>query len=205
MIHFLLGRHANPYRQYALYETSLSNHLRAREIYYIGAESIREDFASNNFQGKGAAALYYDWGLLEFEQFQNHSLAKMLFFEALRLASIEKKELRAKIYYHLGLLEFSLKNYYVAKHFACLSISENENDIRKEAWELWANVADELGQSRIAMNCREQSKIQERKLTNLDSITAVKLMKDPEMKKMLCKTPWKRKLMYNNVDSVKRE
>lgn len=198
-------RHANPYRQYAKYEISLSNHLRARSIFYLGAEAVAKSPDERECRDRGLDALFYDWGLLEFKYMENPDGARLLFDKALELASLDNKELRAKIYCSIGEIELRNKNYYVTKHFACLSINESENNGTKEAWSLWANVADLLEQEEMADYCREQAKIQamkEMKFWIDDDLTAAKLMKGFNLKNMLCKTPWNKKLMYQAMEDV---
>jgi len=199
--------HANPYRQYALYERSLSNYKESRAIFLTGAESVSTSYnRSLREQDYGLTALFYDWGLMEHEKMKSLKRARVLLDEALSLVSLDTK-LRANILCSIGNLEFSRKNYYVAKHFACLSINESENIGCQEAWLLWAKVADNFGEKKLANNCRIQADIQAQKKKALfidedDPLAGAKLMKEADVKKMLCKTPWERKLMFESTEGL---
>ena len=197
------NRHANPYRLYANHEISLSNHARATAIFLLGAEAVLKSLGEFHDDSKGLSALFYDWGRFEKDHMKNAKRAKVLLDEALRLTTPNDSELRSNILYNMGELEFQDKKYYIAKHFACLSINESEINGSKEAWTLWANVAKRLGQDKLEQTCLTQAKIQGKKQMKLwtddESLSPSQLLKDSNLKDMLGKTPWNRKLFYDNM------
>lgn len=206
------SRHADPHRLYALYESSLSNYIRARAIFFLGAETVLQSYIKEDRDDRGLSSLFCDWGRFEFKQMNQPKRARILLEEALRFAPLNHVDLRSKILCSIAELEVSCQNYYVAKHYACLSINESENkgSHSLKAWMIWAKACDGLGDEKMANNCRAQAKIQQRKEIHLfedgSTLTSAgrspRLFDDSNLKKMLCKTPWQKKMMIHKVRDV---
>lgn len=193
------SRNTAPYQKYAEYEISLSNYVRAREIYYTGAKAVSDAYFD---QERGLASLFYDWGVLELKKLNNPVRAEKLFDRAMCMVSHDNNELRAKIYWRIGSIESKRGNYYAAQHFVSLSIHEHPS---VGAWELWSSIATRLGNYKLAESCLEQANTLKKKTPadgtffDGDNLSTIALVDGGSWKTMLCLSPWRKKLFNDDA------
>jgi hypothetical protein len=202
----MVYRHGDPYRLLAEFEMSQGRYLYAREILYHGA-LVMSDAADGGLGNRGGLAeLFHTWAVCEW-YLDNISRAEVLFDHALRLTDPgdEGAVLRSYILYSIARLEFEIGENHLAQH--CVGLCLKENSFpggNSEIWELWADVASELGDERLSQQCKKQASLSKANEGALgDSSLAVlralanpaaSYMKEADIQKLMRKDPWHHKV-----------
>lgn len=169
----------------------------ARKILYLGARAMADSPDGGLGNHCGVAELFTAWAVCEW-YLDNLSRAEVLFDHALRLTSPgdEGSALRSYILYSIALLEYNRGEHHLAQH--CISLCLKENAMpggNSKVWSLWAKLAREKGDDRLAQQCAEQCIIAEEKGegggAQCASLTA---MTKADMKRMMRKDPWHYKI-----------
>ena len=212
--YIMFFRHADPYRIYAEFEMGLGNYQDARRILYRGAVAMSHCSDGGLGNRGGMAELFHSWAICEWH-LNNLSRSEVLFDHALRLTDSggDGSRLRSMILHSIARLEYARKEYHLAQHCICLCLKENSLPGGKSVlWDLWANVATDMGDQDLARRCEEQAKeaiIQEED-TKADGLSmllklgnpvssGLSTMKGPEMESVMRKDPWHYKIF--GVDS----
>ncbi|CAB9522141.1 tetratricopeptide repeat [Seminavis robusta] len=196
------NKHADPYRLYAEFEMSQGMYEEARKILYHGALVISDSSDGGMGNQRGMAELYHTWAVCEW-YLNNLSRAEVLFDHALRLtkAGEEGSSLRSSILYSIAQLEYEVGEYHLAQHCVCLCLKENAlPGGNARVWELWAKVAEELGDEDLSEKCWEQASLVETAVDDFDatSLSVLRALSDPgsatmkeaDMQKLMRKDPW---------------
>jgi hypothetical protein len=215
---FALYRHADPYRLYAEFEMSLGNYVEARRILYRGAKAVSESSDGGLGNRRGLAELFHTWAVCEWH-LENVSRAELLFDHALRLteAGEEGSRLRSFSLYSIARLEYYCGELTLAQH--CIGLCLKENLMpggNSKIWELWADIAADMDNSDLELQCREQSKVTKRQeddnspegLSRLlafptrdASSSGLSRIQGPDMQQWLRRDPWYHKLFGDEAFS----
>ena len=154
---------AEPYRLFAEFEMQMGNYLEAQKILYSGAMTMSKYSSSAfNTSRRGLPQLFLTWAVCEWH-LNNPTHAEKLFDYSLRLTSSvteESPKLRSMILYAMARFEYDRKELRRAQHFVGLSLKENALPGGQcPIWDLWATVAYEMGNIKLAHQCQEQSSI----------------------------------------------
>jgi tetratricopeptide (TPR) repeat protein len=150
--------HADPYRLFAEFEYSNRNFLEARRILYSGVVALTQSDAHEEHP-PGLVELFLAWGVCEW-QLNNLFHAQKLLQHALHLSAPPSgvSRLRALILFVLARFEHFRGEHQRAQHFIGLSLTEHGlPGGQAQVWDLWALVAHEMGASKLALQCQEQS------------------------------------------------
>jgi len=206
------NHHADPYRIFAEFEISLGNYAEARKILYRGSMALSQ--ASDGGLGNryGLAELFHTWAVCEWH-LEELSRAEVLFDHALRMtnAGEEGSKLRSFILYSIARLEYYRGEYLLAQH--CIGLCLKENLMpggNSKIWDLWANVADKMGNADLSRECQEQAALaksheDENGPTGLSrllsSSSGLSRMKGPDMENLMRRDPWHHKLFGSMTKS----
>jgi hypothetical protein len=202
----MFSRHGDPYRLFAEFEMNQGRYNDARKVLYHGA-LVMSDAADGGLGNRGGLPeLFHTWAVCEW-YLENTSRAEVLFDHALRLTSPgeDGATLRSFILYSVARLEFEIGEYHLAQHCVGLCLKENAFPVgNSEIWELWADVATELGDERLSRQCSEQANLSKANDGGLgDSSLAVlralanpasSSMKETDIQKLMRKDPWHHKV-----------
>jgi hypothetical protein len=185
---------------------SQGRYYYAREILYHGA-LVMSDTADGGLGNRGGMAeLFHTWAVCEW-YLENVSRAEVLFDHAMTLTSPgdEGATLRSYILYSIARLEFEIGEYHLAQH--CIGVCLKENSFpggNSPVWELWADVASQLGDERLSQQCAEQASLStandgtlgESSLALLRALAdpSSSSMKEADMQKLMRKDPWHHKV-----------
>lgn len=150
----------------------------------------------------GMAELFNAWAVCEWH-LNNLSRAEVLFDHALRLVGPgeEGSALRSYILYSIALLEYERGEYHLAQHCICLCLKENMMPGgNAKVWDLWARLAQGMGDRQLAQQCYKQSSISDRRGEASGSTrgSMMSALNDPDLsavaktdvRKMMRKDPW---------------
>jgi len=207
------SRHAEPYRLYAEFEMSLGNYHDARKILYRGALAMSRSSDGGLGSRCGMAEMFLTWAICEWH-LEELSRAEVLFDHALRLtnAGDEGSQLRSFIFYAIASLEYEREEYHLAQH--CIGLCLKENLMpggNSQIWQLWADVATDLGNEDLAAECTAQSQLESKRendgvvglsrLLSLEnpgaSSSGLSRMKGPDMQSIMRREPWQYKLFQS--------
>jgi hypothetical protein len=190
---------------------SLGNYQNAQKILYRGALAVSECSDGGLGNSGGMAELFHTWAVCEW-YLNNLSRAEVLFDHALRLTNSgeEGSKLRSFIFFSIARLEYFRGEYHLAQHCICLCLKENLlPGGTSMVWDLWAKVATDMGDSKLALQCEEQADLAKKRekdsgakglsmlfaLANPStSSSGLSRMKGPGMQSMMRKNPWHYKL-----------
>ena len=150
---------AKPYVSYADFEISLGCFKRAQSILFLGAQSLAES-SSGSLQNEELAKLYHSWAICEWH-LGDLDRTEILFDHALRVTDAGPKgtPLRSLIMYSLArFLHHARKEYSLAQHCVCLSLSENSAPGGNAGiWLLWSSIAKSMGNKDLQNQCLVQA------------------------------------------------
>jgi len=182
---------AEPYRLYAEFEMSLGNYSRARSILFLGAQSISE-FSDGSTGNENLSRLFHTWAVCEWH-LGNLDRSEVLFDHSLRLtdAGNSGSETRSLIFFSIARFLFQArKDYSLAQH--CVSLSLVENPTSRKSWLLWAQIAREMGNQKLAMDCEDEAR--KLKWDNSHNSNVVGTVNNQTMNQMLRRAPWEHKI-----------
>lgn len=198
--------HADAYRLFAEFEMSNDNFAEARKILYSGAMVLSKDsFDGDPGDHRGLAELFLTWAVCEW-RLNNLFQAGKLFNHALELTmpAEELSSLRSFILYAMARFEYFRGEYRRAHHFTGRCLKENlmpgGNSV---VWDLWAAVAHETGDEKLAYQCQEQAvQVRTVEMYSEGDPSALSQMlqsrtKGPKMQELMRRDPWHRKLFGN--------
>jgi tetratricopeptide (TPR) repeat protein len=211
------NRHADPYRRFAEFEMSRGNFAEARKILYSGAMALSQGSESSESMGseRGLAELFHSWAVCEWH-LDNLSHADILFRHALDLASSgeEESKLRSFVLYSMARLEYFRGEHRRAQHYIGLCLKENlMPGGNSKVWDLWAAIAHEMGNDRLAHQCQEQAtnaRLQEAEndgdpsgLSRLLAVAGSSLHRNgPDMQQLMRRDPWHHKIFGTSGSQV---
>jgi len=151
----------NSYRALAEFELSMGDYESACKVLHQGAENVARSDDGGFSKWKDLAKLYILWATCEWHN-GNLSRAEVLFNHALRTTNRgeEGAELRSFILYSMARFEFSRGNWLLAQH--CIGVCMKENVMplgKSKVWELWAQIASALQNSRLREECLHQAEV----------------------------------------------
>eukprot|EP00980_Cylindrotheca_fusiformis_P003655 scaffold818_cov136-Cylindrotheca_fusiformis.AAC.21 len=164
------SRHAEPFRAFAELEMSAGNYGLARKILFRGAQDASKSADGGLHSRRGLAELFHTWAVCEW-YLGNLPRSEVLFDHALCLTDSGEPgcKLRSFILYSIARLEFYQGEYLLAQHCVGLCMKENAMPGGKSlVWELWADVALAMGNSRLEDECRRHARY-DRKKDNIGS------------------------------------
>ena len=210
---------ADPFRLFAEFEMQLGNYVEAQEILYSGAMALSQYWSSAlNTSRRGLPQLFLTWAVCEWH-LNNPAHSEKLFDYALRLTSSDIEEspkLRSMILYSMSRFEYDRKELRRAQHYIGLCLKENAlPGGHGQVWDLWATVAYEMGNIKLAHQCQEQSSLVrmnmepcgvsmnesrhiEDTLKSLSDTLKSSTMNDrPDMYQLMRRDPWHAKIFEN--------
>lgn len=213
-------RNVEPYQHYAEYEISLSNLERARSIYLQGAQVVcnNNNNSDEEMLDRSLSKFFHSWAKLEI-RLHNFKIANQLLDKSLQVLPIIANDnntiigslAKGDIFMTMAKMEYKRENYYMAQHCICQSLlqvqsldEEYEDDehaikLAVQLWRLWSDIAYRMRNEKLERDCWEQVCIKEGRNDDRNSITANsvasrKTVLNRQMKKILGKAPWYRKL-----------
>jgi tetratricopeptide (TPR) repeat protein len=206
------NRHADPYRLFAAFEMSIGNYDDARKILYRGSVAMSQSMDGGMDNRCGMPELFHTWAVCEWH-LGELTRAEVLFDHALRMtnAGDEGSKLRSFILYSIARLEHFRGEPILAQH--CIGLCLKENLMpggNSKIWELWADVATEMGNEVLAAQCEEQaeqakshedengpaglSRLLALKSPDASSSGLISRMKGPDMEQLMRRDPWHQKI-----------
>jgi tetratricopeptide (TPR) repeat protein len=188
--------HADPYRQFAVFEMSRGNYAQARNILFRGAQALSQSSDGGLGNGRGLAQLYVAWAVAEW-RLENISRTEVLFDHALRLTEAGEggAEMRSYILHAMAFLEYQERgNFYLAQHCIGLCLKENRYPGgNAQVWKLWADIAHDMGSERLEENCLDEAeKCKAQKKDPASS--SEEILKAFQMESRMRRDPWHDKL-----------
>ena len=194
------GRHGDPYRCYAEYEMARGNYDRAQTILLRGEMEFQKTGGEWNSRN-GMVELYYVWAICEWH-LKNLSRAEALFDHAIRLLALggeEGSQIKCLVLYAKAKLHHSRAEPLLAQH--CIGLCLKENLIpagtTSKVWELWAEVAVDLDNERLSLQCQqlaERARMKEDGPEGTDLLDAPvapnSLQGRPDMQQLMRRDPW---------------
>lgn len=201
------GYHADPYREYAIFEMKQGNYGKARKILFRGSQTVAQSSDGGLGNRRGLAQLFVTWAVCEWH-LGNTPRCEVLFDHALRLtdAGDDGSELRAFILYGMARLEYYERNeVYLAQH--CIGLCLKENSFpggNSPVWKLWAEIAGETEDYSLEKQCLEQvAKCKSAtspsgdgriRFDEADGPSIMQLLKATNMEQYMRQDPWTEKL-----------
>ena len=187
---------ARPFSKHAVFEMNLGNYEQAQKILFRGAQSLSKASDGGIGNQKGLTELFLTWAFCEWH-LGNIDRSETLFDNALRLVDPSEKgsELRAFILYCFAVLEFTeLNELLLAQHCIGLSLKEGKLPGGSEgAWKLWANIADEMGNTKLSNSCQDiAEKCELQRSASSSVLSAADLIKQSQMAGQF--QPWQEKI-----------
>jgi tetratricopeptide (TPR) repeat protein len=162
----------------------------------------------------GLAELYHTWGVCEWH-LDNLPRAQNLFDHALRMTSddltsrrrggtissggstgSDSSKLRSLILYSMARLHNYRGDHLLAQH--CIALALNECTTVPRIWDLWALVADKMGNVALSEKCQEQADLARAKLESQEN----EQHQPPEdMRPLMRRDPWYHKIFENGFHS----
>jgi tetratricopeptide (TPR) repeat protein len=214
-------RHGDPCRLYAQLEMSLGNYEQARKILFRGSVAMSElagssGGGSSSSSGRqrhcsisqdGLAELYHTWGVCEWH-LDNLPRAQNLFDHALRMTNddltsrarggtissggstgSDSSKLRSLILYSMARLHNYRGDHLLAQH--CIGLALKECTTIPRIWDLWARVAEKMGNDALSEKCQQQADLVRSKLDNQEN----ERHQPPEdMRPLMRRDPWYHKI-----------
>jgi len=153
------NRHARPHRIFAESEMKHGSYSAARKILFHAARTLSDAPDGGLGNQSEMAQLFNTWAVCEWH-LGNLPRAEVLFDHALRLVGSgdDGSALRSYILYSIARLEYDLGELHLAQHCICLCLKENTMPGGySKVWDLWARVAEDMGDDHLAEQCAEQS------------------------------------------------
>merc|ERR1711957_95950 len=154
--------------------------------------------------------LYHTWAVCEWH-LNNLDRAETLFDHALRLTNSGEGGSQIRTLYLYSIARFlfhAREDYTLAQHCICISLSEISTpnlSVRSDMWNLWADIAEKMENTKLAINCRDQSKQirLEKDDTNKGGILDLELSTKTgsRIHQLLRKAPWHHKIVHHNIGS----
>jgi tetratricopeptide (TPR) repeat protein len=218
--------HADPYRLFAELEMELGNYIDAQKILYSGAMTLSK-YASpvSSTRRRGLPQLFLTWAVCEWH-LKNTVHAEKLFDYALRLTSSdvdESPKLRSMILYSMARFEYDRKELRRAQHYIGLCLRESTlPGVNVKLWELWATIAYEMGNLKLAHQCQEQSSIvrtkgldqhgtsdnrhiEDRIKSLSDTLRSSTMHDRPDMSQLMRRDPWHGKIFQSTNQNDKND
>lgn len=153
------SKNAEPYRLYAEFEMSLGNHLRARSIFFRGAQSLSESPDGAIGNNEELARLYHSWAICEWH-LDNPDRTEVLFDHSLRMmdSGEDGSESRSLVMFSIARFLFHARqDQSLAQHCVCLSLTESiMPGGSSKIWRLWSKIADAMNNDHLKKECLEQ-------------------------------------------------
>ena len=147
---------------YAEFEMSKGNYLRAREILFLGAQTLSE-YSSDDTHlkfSKDLPLLFHSWAICEWH-LGNLDRVEVLFDHGLRLTDSGRtgSGIRSFVLHSIARFLFhSRRDYSLAQHCVCLALSESLlPGGTSRIWYLWAKIAKAMGNLCLEENCLNQA------------------------------------------------
>ena len=191
---------------------SLGNHLRARSILYLGAQSISESSdGATGYNSDEFARLFHTWAVCEWH-LRNLDCAEVLFDHALRLTDSgeDGSEIRSLVLYSIARFLFHAReDSILAQHCVCLSLKESTMPGgSSKIWQLWSDIAHAMENESLSDECIRQAKRLQNEeetsdisrmlgmrapLPGVDSISIPSRTR-PALQQMVRRAPWYHKI-----------
>jgi tetratricopeptide (TPR) repeat protein len=191
---------AKAYVSYADFEISMGHFKRAQSILFLGAQFLAES-SNGSLQNEELAKLYHSWAICEWH-LGDLDRTETLFDHALRVTDAGPKgaPMRSLILYSLArFLYHERKEYSLAQHCVCLSLSETSSPGGNVGiWMLWSKISNAMGNKNLQNQCRDQAE-------RLNKVTNDVL---PRLSgTMLRRVPWQYKMVRpkNDIESWYKE
>ena len=212
---FAILRHASPYRILGHFEMSQSNFHEARRILFLGTRAISQTDFMDAVDRKGLPELLLTWAVCEWH-LRNMDRAEDLFGHALRLVPPSDSELKSFVLYSIARFKYHRGELLLAQHCVGLALKEclaPSGD--GKLWELWANIARDMGNSKLEKDCLDNvalaltpGKTMDEQGDNRDKdslktrsrVEEARLVDKPNVEKLMRRDPWQVKL-FGSLDS----
>lgn len=208
-------RHASPYRILGHFEMSQSNFHEARRILFLGTRAISQTDFMDAVDRKGLPELLLTWAVCEWH-LRNMDRAEDLFGHALRLVPPSDSELKSFVLYSIARFKYHRGELLLAQHCVGLALKEclaPSGD--GKLWELWANIARDMGNSKLEKDCLDNvalaltpGKTRDEQgdnhgtdsLKTRSQVEEARLVDKPNVEKLMRRDPWQVKL-FGSLDS----
>jgi len=187
---------------------SLDNHSAARSILFLGAQSLSRSPDGAMSNSVDFSKLYHTWAVCEWH-LNNLDRAETLFDHALRLTNSgeDGSQIRSLYLYSIARFLFHARDdCTLAQHCISLSLSERSTPnltMRSEMWNLWEDIATKMGNTKLAINCKDQTKKIRLKKNSEDEDAILDLKRFGDtgctIQQLLRKAPWHHKIVHHNI------
>lgn len=206
-------RHASPYRMLGQLEMSQSNFLEARRILFLGTRAVSQSDFMTSDDKRGLPELLLTWAICEWH-LENPDRAEDLFGHALRLAPADS-DFKSFVLYSIARFKYNRGELLLAQHCVGLALKECPAPSSDgKLWELWAQIARDMGNERLAMDCWKKAENavkggkeivdEDKELNHLlglrSRVEPSRSLVKPSVEKLVRRDPWQGKL-FNSRSS----